>query len=137
MTQVSAAEMKALLWSAPAWRAAVKKLYVQVLIAIAIASVERVAVLKLWAGRRECSGWRNALSADWRWRRCCIFAGDVGRSKESRIGICAVERGVGSEKSQLRRLVSSGSITRSIFRVASRAKASAGKIPTVAARRCA
>src|SRR5580700_7761309 len=36
MTQVSAAEMKALLWSAPAWRAAVKKLYVQVLIAIAI-----------------------------------------------------------------------------------------------------
>jgi hypothetical protein len=35
MTQISAAEIKAFLWSAPAWRSAVKKLYVQVLIAIA------------------------------------------------------------------------------------------------------
>src|SRR5216683_3173168 len=36
MTQVSAAEIKALLWSAPAWRSALKKLYVQVLIAVAL-----------------------------------------------------------------------------------------------------
>src|SRR5882762_4872961 len=36
MTHVSAADMKALLWSAPAWRTALKKLYVQVLIAIAL-----------------------------------------------------------------------------------------------------
>jgi len=39
MTQVSAADMKALLWSAPAWRLALKKLYVQVLIAIALGAL--------------------------------------------------------------------------------------------------
>src|SRR6266436_624805 len=36
MTQVSAADIKAILWSAPAWRLVLKKLYVQVLIAIAL-----------------------------------------------------------------------------------------------------
>ena len=36
MTQVSAADIKAIPWSAPAWRSALKKLYVQVLIAIAV-----------------------------------------------------------------------------------------------------
>src|SRR2546428_13577692 len=39
MTQVSAAEMKPLLWSAPAWRSALKRLYVQVLIAIALGAL--------------------------------------------------------------------------------------------------
>src|SRR3981189_1092397 len=39
MTQVSAADMKALLWSAPAWRLALKKLYVQVLIEIALGAL--------------------------------------------------------------------------------------------------
>src|SRR5437868_9531283 len=39
MTQVSAADMRSLLWSAPAWQSAVKKLYAQVLIAIAIGAL--------------------------------------------------------------------------------------------------
>jgi Na+/H+-dicarboxylate symporter len=39
MTQVSAADIKVLLWSAPAWRSALKKLYVQVLIAIALGAL--------------------------------------------------------------------------------------------------
>src|SRR5258705_9809734 len=36
MTQVSAADIKAIPWSAPAWRSALKKLYVQVLMALAL-----------------------------------------------------------------------------------------------------
>src|SRR5437870_2406940 len=39
MTQVSAADTKPLLWSAPAWQSALKKLYVQVLIAIALGAL--------------------------------------------------------------------------------------------------
>src|SRR5260370_40226272 len=39
MTQVLAADIKAILWSAPAWRSALKKLYVQVLIAIALGAL--------------------------------------------------------------------------------------------------